>query len=296
MKTKVKAGSSKKSEEVANLCEKLDIVQDLYDKYNINYNHNTYEYDKICPVVYKKFEKEIETYKNNVIKLLNLIASDNYELKDCEEVSEYTLKEIVCDAARCIYGRCDEIEELVIKIPKLATDYIDEVIKERWEKFENNISKYPDNENIAMLIMEYCSEYKYKSEEAEKKISKFPEVAYRYAVRVKKERWIEGEASILKDIEKATEYVFDLKFRWPEYENKIKNKPKRIFEYAKKVIRGKLPDELHNRMMMKTLNNQERGHYEADEYFDWLKNKEDSIVAYMKSISPEEREVLLKKV
>lgn len=295
MTTKVR-NKKETPKEAVDLYESLDIIHDLYDKYNINYNNNTYEYDEICPLVRKKFEKEIEKYKNNVVKFLNFIVTDNYELKDYDEFSEYTLKDIVCEFSKCIYGRSDEIEKLVEKSARLAFDYACEVIKGRWEKFENNIPKYPNNEETARILLGYCIENEHTSEDIENKIRKFPEVAYSYAIRVKKERWIEGEASILKDIEKATEYVFDLKFRWPEYENKIKNKPKRIYEYAKKVIRGKLPEELHNRMMMKTLNDQDRGFHEASAYFDWLKDSEEDVIAYMRSISPEEREVLLKKI
>lgn len=288
MKTATKA-----PEEVLSLFGELDIVHDLYDKYNINYNHNTYEYDEICPLVRKKFEKEIEKYKNNLVKFLNLIITDDYKLRNYE-IAEYSLKSIVCDFSRCIYGRCDEVEELVVKSAILAAYYIDDVIKARWEKFEKNIPKYPDDEKTAKEIYEYCKSYNYTSESVENKIKKFPDVAYYYAIGVKKERWIDGEHSILKNIERATEYVVHLGFRWPEYENKIRNKPKRILEYAKQVIKGKLPEELHNRMLMKSISGDKN--YEATAYFDWLRETESAIVSYMKSISPEEREILLKKV
>lgn len=296
MRTKVNKKKIETPKEVISLFQKLDIIYDLFEKYDIQYDSNNYEYKVIDPIIYKQNEAEIIEYKNNVVSLLELMVTDNYELHDYYEVSEYSLKDIVCDFSKNIYGRCEEIENLVLKSTVLSGQYIDSVIEGRWDKFEQNISSFPDTEQFARILMNYSKQYKYSSKEIEDKIKKYPEIAYYYAIGVKKERWTDGEASILKDIEKATEYVFELGFRWPEYENKIRNKPKRIFEYAKQVIKGKLPEELHNRMMMKTLNDQDRGSYEANEYFNWLKDREEEVVLYMKSISEEDRKSLLAKI
>ena len=294
MKTKVKVKKTT-PEEVVDLFNELDIIHDLIEKYEIDYDSTSYQYKSIDPAIYKKYEKEIVSYKNKLVRFLGLIIDDN-GLKEYDEVHIYSLKGIVCDFTQNIYRRCKEVEDLILKSTKLSLEYIEQVIEGKWEEFEKNIPNYPDTKENASNLYRYCKDYGTPSKEIEDKIKNHPDTAYYYAINVKKERWPEAEKSLLKDINMASEYVKELGIRWPEYESKIINKPKRIYEYAKQVIKGKLPEELHNRMMMRTLNNKDIGNYEAVAYFDWLKEREEDVVSYMRSMSPEERESLLAKI
>jgi len=300
MKTRVKVKktetpTTETPEEVIVLFEELDILNDLFEKYEIDYDNTGYQYKRIDPVIYKKYEKEIVSYKNKLVRFLGLIIDDN-GIKEYEEVHIYDLKHIVCDFTHIIYRRCEEVENLVLKSAELSLEYIEQVIEGKWEEFEQNIPNYPDTKENASLLYRYCKDYGTPSKEAENKIKNHPEIAYYYAISVKKERWPEAEKTMLRDIERASDYVKELGIRWPEYENKIRNKPKRIYEYAMYVIKGKLPDELHNRMMMRALNDEDKGHHESVAYFDWLKGCEEDAVSYMKSISEEERKSLLAKI
>lgn len=294
MKTKVKVKKTT-PEEVIVLFSELDILHDLFEKYKIDYDNTGYQYKSIDPVIYKKYEKEIVSYKNKLVRFLDLIIDDN-GIKEYDEVHPYSLRHMICDFIKIIYGRCKEVEDLVLKSTEMSLEYVEQVIDGKWEEFEKNIPNYPDTKENASNLYRYCKDYGTPSKEVEDKIKNHPETAYHYAINVKKERWPEAEKTMLRDIERASEYVKELGIRWPEYESKIKNKPKRIYEYARQVIKGKLPEELHNRMMMRALNDKDKGHYESVAYFDWLKGCEEDAVSYMKSISEEERKSLLAKI
>ena len=114
---------------------------------------------------------------------------------------------------------------------------------------------------------------------AEKQISGCPEAALDYARFVVQGRWPEAEPCLLEDIYVAFTYAEQvIQGRWPEAEDGFAGSdlaelyacemlPGRwdeevakkctcwLYYYAKDVIKGRLPDELHNRMLAEAIKN-----------------------------------------
>lgn len=265
---------------------------DLIEKLNIGWDHSNDCWKKISKSDYDKNEKEINDFKNKLILFLEKTTEQKICIEEYENISHYSINDIVVVWCGCVFGKCEQIENLIIKDAGIAIEYADSFIKGRWDKFENNIGNLENTKINAKYLLNYCCHLNCEINEVEKRIFNIPELSSRYAQEVKKSRWKEAEPYILKNIRIASDYVCSLNFKWDGYENKIKNKPNRILEYAR-AIGGKLPDELHNRMMMQRIT-KECPHAEA--YFDFIQDSERSALQYLKSISDEERQELLSKI
>ena len=87
-----------------------------------------------------------------------------------------------------------------------------------------------------------CRKNNKRNEQLEKIIIKSPAYAFYYSLHVIKGRWIEGE----NIISTSSEYAY---------------------YYAQNVIEGKLPENMHNIMILHGLNNDEYAKY----YFNFIK-------------------------
>lgn len=304
----------KSYQEVDSLFQDLEENLEIYDS---GYNANLAK-----PELIKKYSSSVAFFKSKLLSFLDLA----YENKDKDGINWWSITSSVRDY--CLYivgGRCKDIENSIIKLYDIAREYATEVIKGRWDelevymeencacpnelyqyavsvvegrwdKFEKIASSLPSSENLARIAALYCTRNKCKVDELEKHILQYPEYVFDYSTKVLDQRWIEAENNLLKDIEVSTQYVENFCFRWPDYERKIRNKPKRILNYAKNVIRGKLPDELHNKMLMMALCDNDNNKFYCNVYFEYLTYCEKDSISYLKSISEEERKILLSKI
>lgn len=304
----------KSYEEIEDFWGELENLLQIYDS---KYNPNLAK-----PELIKKYSSEISLFKSKLFSFLDLL----YENKDKSGINWWSITSCIKDY--CLYvanGRCKDIENSIIRFYSISREYAEEVIKgrwpelevymeenctcpedlynytisvidRRWDKFEKIVASLPTSENLARIATTYCSRFNCRVEELEKHILPYPEYIFNYSYNALDRRWVEAEKFLLNDIEIATQYAVNFNFRWPEYEHKIRNKPKRISFYAKNVIKGKLPEELHNKMLMMTLCNDDKNKYYCDEYFDYLTDCEKDSISYLKSISEEERKILLSKV
>jgi hypothetical protein len=312
-----------------------EIVQKLdnsFRKLTEHLNTDSYQNAQSNPNIQNNQDKIQKIHK----RILSVLDKAPKELD-----SHWCLSGIITEYCDSINGGRDaEIEKRIVKIYSLADEYSQDIIPEgdrwieyeeelnnshitdeerlnrmsnyvhnrnsRWESFEKLLlekgeSVYKDSEKLARVLVRYCQRFSFRWKEAEKLIVKSASCAVDYANQVIGGRWIEAEPSILKSIDSSFTYLSELKFAWPEYEKKIKKRSKRILEYAKHVIHGRLPDELHNRMIMYGMNNVPQDTYcsdkaHAEDYFEFLKNSEIDVVLFLKSIDEEERKRILSKV
>jgi hypothetical protein len=170
-------------------------------------------------------------------------------------------------------------EKAILKNAKFAMLYAKDVLKKRWEPAEKIIldSKKPD------LVFDYakyviCGSWleaedfiktlsdihvfnylfdckKQRWGEVEHLVLNSPERIVQYCESNLKDRWIEGEKQLLAKapFEYKIEYAKKiLNGRWKEFEDYVfqTNNPEIYFEYAKDICGGKLPEILHNKMLM----------------------------------------------
>jgi hypothetical protein len=133
---------------------------------------------------------------------------------------------IISYAADIIKGKWTEAEEFIknSKSPLRIYRYLVDARKERWEEVEDDVIKNGNQ------IIEYCQ-------------------------KVIGGRWIEGEKKLLKipSMEILIKYCKEvLNGRWLDLENKLfeNENTEGLFEYAKVVMNGKLPESLHNKVLM----------------------------------------------
>jgi hypothetical protein len=268
--------------------------------------------DQICDV-WEDIEKKKSTDINKFVDMVGEFLT-KADLKQ----NGWMISSIIEDYTTA-YGRQPKWESILISLDDLdtAVDYCS-YAKYRWKELENKIENSKNLENAIdystnvvqgrwdvcerMIlesesvdhVMRYVYNNNFRWHEAEHIIVKDPNCAVSYSIENIENRWPEAEKSILKDIRCAEKYAEHHQFRWKEYENKIKNKPNRIVNYAQKVIRGKLPEELHNRMLMLMLDS-EKKHY-AEAYFDFIKNQEQDTIKYLKSLTQDEVKDLFKSI
>jgi uncharacterized protein YifE (UPF0438 family) len=264
-----------------------------------------------------KYANEIANIKNNLIQLL--LDGKQYQ----NDISSYNLGHIITEFANYVIGRCPVLEQAIVPWYHVAKVYKEEVVKgawpewehhmnndcdnhrdlfdysvyvleNRWEVFEKKVLSFEPSETLVNNMLSYARHFDFDFKEAEHIIAKFADPAFRYAMEIKKARWPEGEKAILKNMDKAEEYATFFKIQWPEYEHKIRNKPKRIAIYAQKIIKGKLPDHLHNKMVMYSLDDKTK--YIVTHYLNYLKRCEKNTIAYLRSITEEERAKILSAV
>ena len=74
-----------------------------------------------------------------------------------------------------------------------------------------------------------------------------------YASVITKARWPEAEKVLLKDKDKSpclAYAVYVVHGRWEEYERAIIDDPHDCYEYARCIIKGRLPEHMHTAMVM----------------------------------------------
>ena len=97
-------------------------------------------------------------------------------------------------------------------------------------------------------------------------IIKNPYYAYLYARDIIKGRWLKAESIFIKDSHYAYFYALELiKGRWIEAEDIISTNSQYAYLYAIDVIQGKLPENMHNAMILHADNH-------AKEYLNFIKN------------------------
>jgi hypothetical protein len=226
---------------------------------------------------------------------------NKWELEELAKSPEYAV-----DYAYLTGKRFPECEEYLlssdIPIPDFIPDYFFDVVKERDEAFESWMIK---NENSAAIIINYCREIiKGPWKECEQTL-----------LNIKSWR---GEINL----ESAWEYWESfINGPWPEMEDALLNKKSKIefrstnvkkyfklcrdgrredtertlmksgdsyaiLMYAVYCVGGKLPDGLHNKMVLGSSKS-------AKKYVKWLSKQKDIAVRYLMSLDGDDREKLI---
>lgn len=215
-------------------------------------------------------------------------------LQDLDYALDYHL-EVVCSKST---NRWNELEEILINNNFKHFYEYSTNLGSRIESFEKKFQEKTEFELSDLgYIVRYVEKFNFNWPEIEKHLLFSGEICLDYMDATNKTtRWIEAEPAILKSgFDNCERYLKSLNefFRWKEYENKIKNRPNRLLEYAEMIIKGKLPEELHNRMLMRSI----KGNCQhTTYYFDFLKKREHEIISYLKSISETERQEIISKV
>jgi len=180
--------------------------------------------------------------------------------------------------------RFESGENTIAKTPKFAYVYARDVIKNRWPEAEDSILNSSSSNSISTIVS-YASEViRGAWPEAEELIkgSRNSHIIFEYCVGARKNRWqevedillgagedkiiayaeksvggrwIEGEKKLLetKKVNSKIEYCKKiLKGRWKEFEEILfqKENAECLFNYAKYIVGGKLPEILHNKMIV----------------------------------------------
>lgn len=299
---------------------------DFCEKYDCGRNRPaSYLSDFRSDPDFVKFESDLKNYiiKNHK-KQLGWKVSGVFDEYIDEVIGGrwYEMEPIILDSldmrlAYCeevVNGRWLELEERLVKDKDFEglSYYAENMIKNRWDEFEkvaiNKLKRadVEEKEDIVSDIRCYCNSNKFRWPEFEdylvngidyakidKNISKsLLEQVLRYGLDVVEGRWEEAEHLFIKRIDVAKRYIMNKKFKWPLYENRIKNKPNGLYYYAKDVLEGKLPEELHNRMIMERMGDNAY----ARSYFDFLKTKEETVIRYLSCMTKEEKNNFLNKV
>lgn len=126
--------------------------------------------------------------------------------------------------------------------------YAENVTKGEWKPGEKAILKGRD-----WTSFYYARVMGRRWEPGEKKILavKDPSTCFDYANEVIGGRWPEAEKLIVKNLDFALRYAIHfVGGRWEMYEKAIINDPERCYEYAKQVMKGRLPEHMHQAMVM----------------------------------------------
>lgn len=128
------------------------------------------------------------------------------------------------------------LERIIGKDFIYCVDYACDVIKGRWEPGEATIMQHA-----------YSS--------------------YRYALYAIKGRWEPGEAVIREEGDVSLSYAKDvIKGRWEPGEEAISSSTEYMYLYAKDVIGGRLPDPLHNKMVLSESDEWTKKYFKAKKY------------------------------
>lgn len=146
-------------------------------------------------------------------------------------------------------------EAAISKDADYSYRYARDLIEGRWEPGEEIISK------DANYSYEYALHIvKGRWEPGEKAISGDAHYSMKYA-ELLGHRFVLGEESISKSGADALKYARSIvRGRWEAGEEAIGESPELMYLYAKDVFKGRLPDALHNKMVMLSYSDQ------ADEF------------------------------
>lgn len=158
-----------------------------------------------------------------------------------------------------ICGPWPEAEESISTSPEASILYAKKVIKGKWEKGEQAIST--DSKHS----FDYARLLECPFPLGENSISKDAQLSFKYANEILKERFIKGEEAIAKHDLNNNRFYPHSKERYKlsiSYYNTFKNyhtpwteeqlrlSPCWMYLYAKEELKGRLPDSLHNAMML----------------------------------------------
>jgi hypothetical protein len=225
-----------------------------------------------------------------------LLSSVEKKIKEKENVvsSPDKYKWTFVDPADELYRYCQEYrynerwreaEKLIAK-SNFAMVYAKEFVKEKWVELESEIlnSELPVHKQnlgtrVEGLINDYCI-YVLRDRwpEAEHKMLKNSDIAYKYASTVVKGKWEEGEEVISKSPQFSYYYALNIvKGRWEEAEYTIANSFQYAYEYAKNIIKGRLPEVMHNIFMMNaaSLSKNDPNYEYVNKYFTYKKYKKE---------------------
>lgn len=183
----------------------------------------------------------------------------------------------------------DLLEKIILRDPEAAWEYARHLKQQkhgyrsnagfRWEQGEDIISTSPQysymyahtvlcgrfelGEAAIARSAEYSFDYalqviRGRWEPGEEAVSKHAGFSYRYAVEVlghyehhRSPRFPLGEEAISKEAQYSYEYARDvIQGRWEPGEEAISECTEVMYDYAKDVCKGRLPDHLHNKMVM----------------------------------------------
>jgi hypothetical protein len=253
---------------------------------------------------------------------------NRWELEDLARDPEQSL--IYCQ--KVLNGRFPEAEPAIAQHPELAFDYAKSVIRGIFPAAEDTFLKHNADWGRRNYLERYFIDIAQEpNPNVEKKIlATHHGLAGKYAERCIKGRWPAGEKVLLKDLDNAVQYHGDVvKERWPELEDKIVfqkkeshwdnkskalasylstlgrrvpeieeklgkcNKASLLFTYAVKGVKGKLPAQLHQKMMMLGFDPKKQNI--VKKYVRFLESCELRALTYIKGLDEESRKELFDK-
>ena len=239
-------------------------------------------------------DSELDEFESNLLKSGNIASISNYV--------SYTRHNIP-HRRKHTKGRWLEAEPIIIKDPMFAVMYARDILHDRWEEAEEIIAECPANSlqyTLQVLNRNWVNP-KIRFEKAEETISKNHFYALQYAKEIIQGRWEKGEKAILKNKAATFNYVTQvLKKRWVPADDIITNKlirnthPNQLLKFAK-IIKARLPEELHNKMLLFSLDNKYKESIKYC-YLDKVDEYEANAVSYVIGLSENERKEFMKKV
>lgn len=255
-------------------------------------------------------------------------ALNKWELEELAKDSELSLK-----YAKLTKKRFPEAEGEICRRPGMALQYANEVIEGRFpeaeETFIAQIEKMWGGENI---VQRYFIKYRIRNERVERQLlERMIGLINDYAKECVGGRWSEAEKSLLKNrLEHAIDYHREVvKDPWEELEDKIlfgknlsfwdnpvdcfkkylDNVGKRIPELERKLercnrvsllhayavtsMKGRLPQALHQKMMMFSFDPKRQK--TVQKYLRFLDRAEEKVLGYLRGLDENERQELLAK-
>ena len=213
-------------------------------------------------------------------------------------------------AKNVVKGRWEEVEPIFIESISLghgstfraALAYFVHVAGVRNPEIEKYILRQDHSK-----IVTYCENcVKGRWKEAEKTVLKSDSmgVASDYHSEIHKGIWPEWEDRILftkklqwheDRCDLMTQYLKTVPQPGPEFEKKLEktNRAKIILTYALKGCRGRLPDALHQKMLMFSFDPKRK--FSSKKYVKFLVARERQVVRYLSRLNDEERAEILEK-
>lgn len=158
----------------------------------------------------------------------------------------------------CRSERCDGMEDRILRMANdfKIIQYAAHHIKGRWPQGEQKILQSGNME----FVVHYAEVVlKTRWPEGEGLLLDVGDCTYvsRYAQHIIGGRWVEGERILLANgcVWTGIQYAADsLRCRWADLESRLLAdfRPGLALEYARLVMKGRLPEELHNRMIFET--------------------------------------------
>jgi hypothetical protein len=190
--------------------------------------------------------------------------------KDAEDFIGTDGKASYVYAKEVIKGRWTHGEKAVLSNPWMCCLYAEEVIKGRWKEAERIILACPYSEPCAIYAKTVI---RGRWKQAEPVILRDIHAAWDYVINVVQGRWRKAEALFATDARIAAYYASLINQRFTTAEKIIATDelaaqkyaddvlahpwdpkvailcPQWLYLYARDVIKGKLPEEMHNRMI-----------------------------------------------